>query len=236
MSSLNKDKGRIRGRFFPMLFSTMEAPAWIELSHGAKALYLVLKRRLPGGNKAYISTRNAAHELKVSRTKVREWFAELRHYGFIVLDSPHCLGVDGVGKAPHWRLTELGATSKTNPSGVFEPPPQDFLKWDGTPFDPKPYRSDTNWGAGKIKPQPSRQDHPGPHVRTTPGSASYPPNSESGPRGVAIEPNGSGPHGVAITRLTTRGAVTTPTAGPKDPRVIALDATEARRRQSGKRN
>ena len=33
-----KDKGRISGRFFPMLFCTIDSPAWRELSHGAKCL------------------------------------------------------------------------------------------------------------------------------------------------------------------------------------------------------
>ena len=158
-----KDKGRISGRFVPMLYSTMEAPAWSELSHGAKCLYLVLKKRLPGGNKAYISTRTAARELKASRFKVREWFAEVEHYGFIVLDTPHSLGVDGVGKAPHWRLTELGTTSKASPNGLFEAPPQDFLRWNGTPFDPKPFRTKrghTEWSAEKIKPRLPRPTHP----------------------------------------------------------------------------
>ena len=203
-----KDKGRISGRFTPMLWSTIESPAWRELSHGAKCLYLVLKKRLPGGNKAYISTRIAARELKASRTKVREWFAELEHYGFLVLDAPGCLGVDGVGKAPHWRLTELGATSKASPTGLFEPPPQDFLRWNGAPFDPRPYRNRTEWDEGKlnkIKPRPSRQDHPGPHVKTSPGPDTGPPNGKGGPHGVAIEEGIGGPHGVAITSLTTRG-------------------------------
>ena len=201
-----KDKGRISGRFTPMLWSTIESPAWRELSHGAKCLYLALKKRSPGGNKAYISTRIAARELKASRTKVREWFAELEHYGFIVLDQHGCLGLDGVGKAPHWRLTELGTTSKANPNGLFESPPQDFLRWNGTPFDPRPFRNRTEWNVGKLnktKPRPSRQDHPGPYVKTTPGPDTGPPNGKGGPHGVAIERGQGGPHVVSITSLTT---------------------------------
>ena len=36
------------------------------------------------------------------------------------------LGVEGKGKATHWRLTELGY--------MHEPPTRDFLKWDGEMF------------------------------------------------------------------------------------------------------
>ena len=66
----------------------------------------------------YLSNRLAARELKASRQKIREWFAELEHYGFIVLAIPGCLGVDGKGKAPHWRLTELGTTSRASAEGL----------------------------------------------------------------------------------------------------------------------
>jgi hypothetical protein len=51
---------------------------------------------------------------------------ELQHYGFIVMTESGCLGVNGRGKAPHWRLTELGY--------MHEPPTKDFLKWDGELF------------------------------------------------------------------------------------------------------
>jgi hypothetical protein len=42
------------------------------------------------------------------------------------MTSPGCLGVDGNGIAPHWRLTECGYMN--------DPPTHDFLKWDGTAF------------------------------------------------------------------------------------------------------
>jgi len=37
-----------------------------------------------------------------------------------------CLGVEGKGVAPHWRLTELGYMQ--------DPPTRDFLKWNGEVF------------------------------------------------------------------------------------------------------
>ena len=38
--------------------------------------------------------------------EIGRWFRELQHYGFIVMTKLGCLGLDGKGKSPHWRLTE----------------------------------------------------------------------------------------------------------------------------------
>jgi hypothetical protein len=57
------------------------------------------------------------------------WFRELQHYGFIVMVSPAHHGVNGHGKAPHWRLTEEWYLGKA--------PTRDFLSWDGIPFTEK---------------------------------------------------------------------------------------------------
>jgi hypothetical protein len=53
----------------------------------------------------------------------------LQHYGFIVLEKYGSLGVDGKGKAPLWRLTELGSVATD------ERPTKDFLRWDGVVFE-----------------------------------------------------------------------------------------------------
>ena len=63
---------------------------------------------------------------------IARWFNELEHYGFIVLHRHGSLGVDGKGKSPHWRLTELGVTGNASSGGNLEPPTSDFLRWDGT--------------------------------------------------------------------------------------------------------
>ena len=207
----NKDKGRLPP-FVPLLLSTIDCPAWRATSHGAKWLYVALKRKSNSGPRAYISYRNAIKELKCGRGKVREWFAELQHYGFIELHTLGCLGVDGKGKAPHWRLTEKGRTSKASPEGLFEPPPNNFLKWDGTLFDPKPYRvthGATTWDEDKLKKQ-----NPGTHVGNTsvptsgtpPVPTSVPPQEQSGTHVGAIERDNGGTHVGAISRLTTMGA------------------------------
>jgi hypothetical protein len=84
MSRKHRDKGRIGGQFVPLLHATLDTPAWKAMSHGAKSLYVALKRRVPRGrNIAYVSYRLAERELKSSRRKIREWFAELAHFGFI---------------------------------------------------------------------------------------------------------------------------------------------------------
>lgn len=85
-----------------------------------------------GRNRAYLSHREAEREVGSSRRMIARWFNELEHYGFIVLHRHGSLGVDGKGKSPHWRLTELGVTGNASSGGNLEPPTSDFLRWDGT--------------------------------------------------------------------------------------------------------
>lgn len=132
-----KDKGRLP-QFVPLLHLTIKTPAWLAMSHGAKALYIALKSHVPNQrNEAFLSHRDAAKEVGSCRRKIAEWFLELEHYGFIVMTQPHALGVEGKGKAPHWRLTEMGCTRRTSADGQFRPPTNDFLRWDGVLFQRK---------------------------------------------------------------------------------------------------
>jgi hypothetical protein len=241
-----RDKGRLPP-FVPLLVSSLDSPAWQATSHGAKALYVSLKRRVPNGrNKAYISGRMAQRELKSHRRKVREWFAELEHFGFIELAEPGRLGVDGQGKAPHWRLTELGSTSKTSADGLLEPPSRDFLKWDGTPFDPKPFRLEP--GLDRLQKQ-----NPGSDACTRAEPTHVPPlepthvplKSEGGADACSIVAAKGGADACSITSLTTTGesAARSPTLseplsegskigknknGIFDERVSTLEATTRR--------
>jgi hypothetical protein len=97
-----------------------------------------LKRRVPrSNNRAYLSYRMARQELKAGFSKVAEWYAELEHYGFIVLAAHGSLGVDGKGKAPHWRLTELGHVAGS-----------------GTDFPTKEYLHQLTGASTWILPQP----------------------------------------------------------------------------------
>jgi hypothetical protein len=100
------------------------------LSHGARSLYVHLKKRyrISSHNNGflYLSTREAAKELGSNKDRVARWYHELEFYGFIRQTTPGALGIEGRGKSPHWRLTELGYMK--------EMPTRDFLNWDGTKF------------------------------------------------------------------------------------------------------
>ena len=124
-----KDKQRLPP-FVPLLISTLDAPAWRALSHGARVLYVALRRRyspnLHNNGRLFLSQRDASREIGSHHNEVARWFRELQHFGFIVRTTAGSLGLDGKGKAPHWRLTELGQ--------MREPPTRDFDRWDGQPY------------------------------------------------------------------------------------------------------
>jgi hypothetical protein len=123
--------------FVPVLINTLDQPAWRALSHGARMLYIALKRRysikLHNNGRIFLSQRNAAKELGSHHNEIARWFRELQHYGFIVMTAPGFLGVEGKGKAPRWRLTELGY--------MRDPPTRDYERWDGTKFKDQKIKS-----------------------------------------------------------------------------------------------
>jgi hypothetical protein len=179
-----------------MMKDTMKTEAWKALSHGARSLYTALRarynNRLQGG--VYLSTRVAVKELGSfsRRDNVRNWFHELQYYGFIAMLTPGHLGVEGKGKAPHWRLTEewyLG-----------ESPTRDYLRWDGEVFHQQ--KSPGYYTKKKQNPGP----YAGASVAHTLGPVEdqiEPEKSKSGPEAGAIQHNGGGPEAGAITSLTT---------------------------------
>ena len=116
----------------------LDAPAWRAMSHGARSLYVALKRRYwpnkKNNGRIYLSVRHAAKELESGRTQIIRWFRELQYYGFIVMMTAGCLGVNGKGQAPHWRLTEMSYMRGTSSRGVEDMPTMDFLKWNGVRF------------------------------------------------------------------------------------------------------
>jgi hypothetical protein len=129
MSRKHKEKS-IEGPFVPLLKETMTSLAWRTMSPYARLLYIAIKTRysfkMKNNGRIYLSARTAAEETGLHKTTLARCFHELQHYGFIVMTEPGCLGVGGKGKAPHWRLTELGYMS--------DPPTRDFLRWDGEVF------------------------------------------------------------------------------------------------------
>ncbi len=199
-----KDKGRLPP-FVPLLLSTIDSLAWRQMSHSAQMLYVALRRRVPKErNQAYLSFRQAREELRASPQKIAECFRELQHYGFIVLAQHGCLGVDGKGKSPHWRLTELGATSRTSAGGVPEAPTRDFLKWDGVIFERR-RRERTPGSYGCKKQNPSTDvDYTLLRTVVTPAIRTViTPKSQSDTDGVHIESAESDTDGVHITSITT---------------------------------
>lgn len=85
--------------------------AWATMRPGPRALYVELKRRFNGSNNGaiYLSHRDAARALNVSRNTVGPMFRELEQRGFIRLTvAPH-LGPSGIGQASVWALEELAA-------------------------------------------------------------------------------------------------------------------------------
>ena len=150
MSRKHRDKGRIEGPFIAVLKQTWQCPAWRAMSPSARLLYIALKGRysftLRNNGRIYLSVRQAAKEIGLSKNTVAQAFRELQHYGFIVMTSGGCLGVDGRGKAPHWRLTEVGY--------MHDPPTHDFNRWDGSPFgDPEKQKPVPKTGTGCTKNQ-----------------------------------------------------------------------------------
>jgi hypothetical protein len=99
-----KEKLPSEGPYVKLHKGTIESPAWRALSHGARCLFVELWSKTDNADhRSYLSYREAARKLGSARHKVREWFAELEHYGFIVMLRQHSLGVEGKGKAALWR-------------------------------------------------------------------------------------------------------------------------------------
>jgi hypothetical protein len=194
---MRRDKGRLPA-FVPLLKDTVKTAAWKALSHGARSLYVALRGRynLTTQNAVYVSTRDAEEELGQysTRRNIMRWFRELQHYGFIVMVSPAHHGVNGHGKAPHYRLTEAWYLGKA--------PSRDFSNWDGIPFTEKRKRDAPSFAAkNRI-----RGDN---GVTTVVQTGSplvpeiVPAAAEAGDHGVSISDHTGGADGIAITSLTT---------------------------------
>jgi hypothetical protein len=236
-------KGRLPP-FVPLLIATLDSPAWRAMSHGAKILYVALKRRVPHGrNRAYLSYRQAENEVVGKRTQISVWFLELQHYGFIVLVCPGSLGVDSKGKAPHWRLTELGTIPKATADGLPELPTRDFLKWDGTKFRaPCRCSKPPIWERRKIESRPVDGTHC-PVVGDTPVPWTGHPKAKVS-RGVGHREDADCPVVEDITSLTTTAAPSPPGDGGSsltvEPKKLAIpevspDCIEALLRTEAKR-
>ena len=119
-----RSKGEAQPAFVQVLKVTLKEPAWLDLSFGARCLYILLKSYYNGSSnngRLYLSHRKAATELGCNKDSVPRWFSELETHGFIVKTKGSSLGSDGNAEAAHWRLTEIGCLG--------EPPTKDYRKW-----------------------------------------------------------------------------------------------------------
>jgi hypothetical protein len=208
MSRKKGDKGRLPP-FVPLLCETAKTPAFKMLSFGARWLFMGLTAQLKNDNsnngRVFLSQRKAAEWLgRKDRTEIANFYRELEHYGFLVKTSAGCLGVEGKGKAPHYRVTDRKAC---NGRGEIEPPTGEFLRWDGTVFEPHK-RPSRRWNADKAEalknripdgtyqpPRTARTNHFAPEKCST--------DVQSGRHVPSISAQGTGRHVPSISSLTT---------------------------------
>jgi hypothetical protein len=203
-----KHKGDRLPPFVPLFVETLRSRTWRQLSFGARALFTVLRMRCVKNNgHVHLSQREAEKELgHKDRNDIANWFRELEFYGFIVKTEAASLGVDGKGKAPHWRITDLPVRAVNGVELVA--PTKDFLHCDGTIFEPhvKPSRK---WNPSKKAAL--KKQNPGRHVATTVDGTSPPwvdgtsppPNRRSGGHVPSISGDRGGGHVPSISRLAT---------------------------------
>ena len=104
----HKGKRSRSGRFTIVYDALMKTDAWSTLKPGPRALYLELKRRFNGVNNGqiFLSHRDAAKALNVSKNTVGPWFKELASRGFIHETQGAFLGPSGMGQASLWAISE----------------------------------------------------------------------------------------------------------------------------------
>jgi hypothetical protein len=151
--------------FVPLFRETLKSPAYRQLSFGARALFSALSARCFKNNShVYLSQRDVGEELgHQNRNDIANWYRELVHYGFIAQTEAASLGVDGKGKAPHWRITDLPTR---NGGGGLDPATKEFLRWDGVLLEPH-VRPSRRWNDRKRAA--IEKQNPGRHVRTRGG-------------------------------------------------------------------
>ena len=104
----------------------MKTDAWKALSPTAQALYPWLKLEWKGDKKGrnnngeiFLSVRQAAAKMGVSKDTAARAFQDLQAKGFILPTRLGELGVAGKAKCPLWELTELPRKNERRPSALF---------------------------------------------------------------------------------------------------------------------
>src|SRR5262249_55776553 len=130
MANRHRDKGKLPP-FVALFRHTIKSPAWKVTSVGARATFFELKANYntKAQNAVFLSGRNGAKNLNAHKDTVLKWLRELEHYGFVVKVRGAHLGLEGVGKAALYRLTDCPYAGK--------PATYDFQNWDGVLFEPQ---------------------------------------------------------------------------------------------------
>lgn len=117
------------------------------MSGGPKAAFIVLKLNYSYDmqNAVFLSARDGAEQLGVSKDTVGTYLRELEHYGFIAMVRGAHLSIEGKGKSALYRITDCGYAGK--------PATREFEKWDGVLFDPEEQKAVGKKPAHKKKPQ-----------------------------------------------------------------------------------
>jgi DNA-binding transcriptional MocR family regulator len=127
---MKKKKQKCKRYFVQLFVDTMESPAWLEMTVGARALYIALKKRYNRKTQGavFLSTRNAAKELKSNRDSIIRRYRELEHFGFVTPVKKARLDREK-GKATLYRLADEPYEGK--------PPSMEFSFWNGVSFTSK---------------------------------------------------------------------------------------------------
>jgi hypothetical protein len=157
--SKKKNKGRIPA-FVALHRHTLNSAAWKAMSGGAKATFIALKYNYSydSQNAVFISSRDGAEQLGVTKDTIGEYLRELEYYGFIAMVRDAHLGSDGEGKAAHYRITDCVHAGK--------PPTREFEKWDGVLFDPEDHPATGKKPTHRKKPQQPKKQNPVRKIRT----------------------------------------------------------------------
>jgi hypothetical protein len=132
-------------------------------------------------------------QLNASKNTITRWLRELKHYGFIVKVRGAHLGLEGVGKAALYRLTDCPYAGAA--------PTYDFQNWTGERFKPRP-TGGRNWRAQKQNPIP-REGTPHPTGRDKQEAAGMTQNTHKRPTGRDKGTANECPKGRDITSFTS---------------------------------
>lgn len=136
-----KGKRSASGRHVQLPEYLQATEAWATLKPGPRALYIELKRRFNGSNNGelWLSNRDAAKAINVSKNTIGPYFAELERRGFIRKAREGCLGPAGKGQSAVWALDEERTTD-------MQPARKAFLRWKNQKPVPKTGSKRTkNW-------------------------------------------------------------------------------------------